>query len=81
MILMKYHTLFFSKIEKDDKNLPSVAVVIGALRVNSLNNGKYFITAQGNQWLSGRVLDSRPKGRGFQPHCVVVLGRDTLILA
>ena len=28
------------------------------------------------QWLSGRVLDSRPKGRGFEPHrrqCVVVL--------
>ena len=21
------------------------------------------------QWLSGRVLDSRPKGRGFEPHC------------
>ena len=31
---------------------------------------------QGAQWLSGRVLDSRPKGRGFEPHhrhCVVVL--------
>ena len=28
----------------------------------------------GAQWLSGRVLDSRPKGRGFEPqrrHCVV----------
>ena len=22
----------------------------------------------GVQWLSGRVLDSRPKGRGFEPH-------------
>ena len=35
-------------------------------------------------WLSGRVLDSRPKGRGFEPHwrhCVVVLGQDTFILA
>ena len=31
---------------------------------------------KGAQWLSGRVLDSRPKGRGFEPHrrhCVVVL--------
>ena len=30
-------------------------------------------------WLSGRVLDSRPRGRGFQPHhchCVVVLEQD-----
>ena len=34
----------------------------------------------GAQWLSGRVLDSRPKGRGFEPHlrqCVVVLEQDT----
>ena len=37
----------------------------------------------GAQWLSGRVLDSRPKGRGFEPHrchCVVSLSR-TFILA
>ena len=35
---------------------------------------------KGAQWLSGRVLDSRPKGRGFEPHrrhCVVVLEQDT----
>ena len=34
---------------------------------------------EGAQWLSGRVLDSRPKGRGFEPHrrhCVVVLEQD-----
>ena len=39
---------------------------------------------RGAQWLSGRVLDSRPKGRGFEPHrrhCVVVLEQDTFILA
>ena len=38
----------------------------------------------GAQWLSGRVLDSRPKGLGFEPHrrhCVVVLEQDTFILA
>ena len=38
----------------------------------------------GAQWLSGRVLDSRPRGRGFEPHrrhCVVVLEQDTLFLA
>ena len=30
------------------------------------------------QWLSGRVLDSRPRGRWFQPHrhhCVVSLSK------
>ena len=39
---------------------------------------------QGAQWLSGRVLDSRPKDHGFKPHwrhCVVVLEEDTFILA
>ena len=38
----------------------------------------------GAQWHSGRVLDSRPKGSGFEPHrrhCVVVLEQDTFILA
>ena len=31
------------------------------------------------KWLSGRVLDSRPKGRGFEPHrrhCVVSLSKN-----
>ena len=39
-----------------------------------------FITViQGAQWLSGRVLDSRQKGRGFEPHrrhCVVSLSKN-----
>ena len=33
----------------------------------------------GGQWLSGRVLDSRPKGPGFKPyrhHCVVSLSKN-----
>ena len=33
----------------------------------------------GAPWLSGRVLDSRPKGRGFEPHlrhCVVSLSKN-----
>ena len=44
----------------------------------------YSIYHFGAQWLSGRVLDSRPRGRGFEPqrrHCVVVLEQDTFILA
>ena len=42
------------------------------------------ITYEGTQWLSGRVLDSRPRGCGFEPHwrhCIVVLEHDTFILA
>ena len=43
-----------------------------------------IIYLKGAQWLSGRVLESRPKGRKFEPHwfhCVVVLEQDTFILA
>ena len=35
--------------------------------------------AWGEQWLSGGALDSRPKGRGFEPHprhCVVSLSKN-----
>ena len=35
---------------------------------------------KGAQWLSGKVLESRPKGDGFEPHqrhYVVVLEQDT----
>ena len=38
----------------------------------------------GAQWLSGRVLDSRQRGRRFESHrrhCNVVLEQDTFILA
>ena len=33
----------------------------------------------GAQWLSGRVIDSRPRGRWFEPlrrHCVVSLSKN-----
>ena len=38
---------------------------------------------EGAQWLSGRVLDSRPRGCGFEPHrrhCVVSLSKTHLSL-
>ena len=40
-----------------------------------LYRGDYRIV-EGAQWLSGRVLDSRPRR-----HCFVVLEQDTFILA
>ena len=36
----------------------------------------FVLMMRGAQWLSGRVLDCRPRGRGFEPHwrhCFVVL--------
>ena len=38
-----------------------------------------FFFFKGAQWLSGRVLDSRPRGCGFEPHrrhCVVSLSKN-----
>ena len=35
--------------------------------------------SMGAQWLSGRVLDSRPKGHRFEPHrhhCIVSLSKN-----
>ena len=31
-----------------------------------------------NRERSGRVLDSRPRGRGFEPHCVVSLSKNII---
>ena len=44
---------------------------------------KLRLAAEGAQWLSGRDLDSRPRGRGFEPHrrhCVVSLSKPHLSL-
>ena len=57
-----------------------MAVDVKLLHIVSDNN----LIKVGAQWLSGRVLDSRPQGRGYEPqrrHCVVVLEQDTFILA
>ena len=43
----------------------------------------FFFFSWGAQWLSGRVLDSRPKGRRFRPHrrhCVVVLEQSLVLV-
>ena len=50
---------------------------------NPIGRPNIISFSMGAQWLSGRVLDSRPNGRGFEPHrrhCVVVLEQDTFIL-
>ena len=43
---------------------------------------KNFIrNIQGVQWLSGRMLDSKPRGPGFEPHqrhCVVSLSKNII---
>ena len=78
-------------------DFPGGGVVVRApippldLRMNSTEDNYIYRLAmniadsiEGAQWLSSRVLDSRPKDRGFEPHrchCVVVVEQDTFILA
>ena len=53
-------------------------------RVGSDAERSFFYTKRTFRELSGRVLESRPKGRGFEPHrrhCVAILEQDTFILA
>ena len=53
-------------------------LLMGRKKSNQANTFKGIIEITGAQWLSGRVLDSRPKGRGFEPHrrhCVVSLSK------
>ena len=48
--------------------------------VSLIHTQKSLLAAQ---WLSGRALDSRPKGHGFEPHrhhCVVSLSNPCLVL-
>ena len=44
--------------------------------VSLLGQIQYFPKQSSIQWLSGRVLDSRPRGRRFEPHCVVSLNKN-----
>ena len=49
----------------------------------ALQQVKYYILSPARE-RSGKVLDSRPRGRGFEPHrrhCVVIVEQDTFILA
>ena len=75
----------FRKLGKMSQNLSSAVVVIGALRVNVKERQKCdysfypMVRDWGAQWLSGRVLDQRPRGRWFKPHlrhCVVSLSKN-----
>ena len=43
------------------------------------NDRAFYNSSLGAQWLSCRVLDSRPRGCGFEPHwrhCVVSLSKN-----
>ena len=49
-----------------DQTAPIGAVCSGSTLFASILNSSVML--EGAQWLSGRVLDLRPKGCGFQSH-------------
>ena len=56
----------------------------GRIAITATWHSEHNKSKEGAQLLSGRVLDSRPRGRGFEPHrrhCIVVHDQDTFILA
>ena len=64
MLYLDHHFLFLYNFEKNQEQFKL--------------SFEYFLV--GAQWLSDRVLDSRPKGRGFdhhRRHCVVSLSKNT----
>ena len=84
--------LFWFKHNKNDENtfwsvqlLPTFChcteefpPIVGLYRICLLVLVTYFNCKKGGQWLSGRVLDSRPRGSGFDPHwhhCAMFLSK------
>ena len=66
---------FFFKVREKSGN----SVKLSGKLENLQKSGNFKIMFWGAQWLSGRVLDSRPRGRGFEPHrphCVVSLSKN-----
>ena len=60
------------------QELTNVVAVINFMELHCT-----LIFEKGAQWLSGRVLDSRLKGRWFQPHqrhCIVSLSKNLVLV-
>ena len=68
---------FYGNVNKKSESLRSL--IKERAFINSSATTRKSKQKLGAQWLSGRVLDSRLKGRGFEPHrchCVVSLSKN-----
>ena len=64
--------------------LPGIYVAYLCVHVVFRSVSTFTLLLKVAQWLCGGVLDSRPRGCGFEPHrrhCVLVPEQDTYILA
>ena len=87
--IIHYKLLFVSQFQSQLWRIP-VCCQVDSEQTDPVRNlskkkiGELQHLLNGAQWLSGRLLDSRPRGRGLKPqrlHCAVVLEQDTFILA
>ena len=76
---MEFHPQKCQTMHITNKRKPTtVPYTIHGHVLEEVDTAKY-LGGLGAQWLSGRVLDSRPKGCGFEPHrrhCVVSLSKN-----
>ena len=82
IIFKTYNSVFLFLLYFKTRELLSYNYILTLYSIMIIKQGHYSLIIKpwhpnsGAQWLSGRVLYSRPKGRGFEPrrrHCVVVL--------
>ena len=75
--LSKVLNTFENMMENGANNLFSI-IFSNMLNFEGIKRCYYGVIGRGAQWLSGRALDPRPKGGGFEPHkhpCVVSLSK------
>ena len=80
-ISLNAHYLVLFQSPRDKMQIKVLANQLQAPHMIHTFNDATSIPHEGAQWLSGRVLDLRPKGRGFEPHrrhCVVSLSKTHL---
>ena len=68
----------FQTICKNMVVVPLKLTILELFKVVYINRYLYTLVTLGALWLSGRVLDSGPRGGGFKPHrrhCVVSLSK------
>ena len=81
------HKIFLHLILEELSSLMILLLaVLSSLFINNKqqHGTKAMVSYFTIQWLSDIVLDSRPKGSRFEPHCrlcVVIIEQDTLIPA
>ena len=62
---------------------PFIMPCLGSIGMDCVIRDNFTFELIGKFWLSGRVLDSRPRGRGFEPprrHCVCVLNLSLVLV-